>query len=137
MAAPAPPRTKADLRRAVIRTAARAHGRRDRTGCRAIAAGSQDNDAWASERDRVSTIAFARQQASCAMTGSTKTHFILPAGHTPCVPPPEMTLMGGINRCPSAPAGTAAQAEARNPAACVAVPAFSFRSLHIGGNTDA
>jgi hypothetical protein len=82
MVAAAPPQTKADLRRAVIRTAARAHARHDRTGVRAIAAGSQDNDGWASERDRVSTIAFARQQAStlpCAIS-------VPPAGHTPCVP---------------------------------------------------
>lgn len=133
----APPRTKADLRRAVIRTAARAHARHDRTGLRAIAAGSQDNDGWASERDKVSTIAFARQQAStlpCAIS-------VPPAGHTPCVPPPETTLTGGMDRCPSAPAGAAAGSASRSRASVpqtdvAAASALSFHSLHNGGNTD-
>jgi hypothetical protein len=137
MVAVAPFQTKADLRRAVIRTAARAHVRHDRTGMRAIAAGSQDNDGWASERERFSTIAFARQQASALPCAVTVQNPILPAGLTPCIPSPEATLTGGTDRCPSAPAGAAAQADARIPAACAAAPAFSSRSLHNGGNTDA
>ena len=60
--------TKADLRRAVIRTAAKAHAQHDRTGTRAIAAGSQDNDGWTSDASRAAMIAFARQQRGAAFS---------------------------------------------------------------------
>lgn len=121
--------TKADLRRAVIRTAARAKRRHDRTGTRAIAAGVQDNDGWASEGERFSTIAFARQQASSFNP-------ISPAGHTPCFPSPETSQRSGMDRrLPCAPAGAEAKAFARNPAASVSAPVLSGHSLHNGDTT--
>lgn len=139
-----PSQTKAQLRRAVIRTAARAHWKHDRTGARLIPAGVQDNDGWASERDRISTIAFARQQASALP------HFSLSCsggGMTPCITAPEQALPCDAHSPQrGAPAGAAAPASnglaasrSRTPGPktdVVAVPAFSLRSLHTGGNTD-
>lgn len=137
----APPfQTKAELRRAVIRTAARTHWKHDRTGARLIAAGVQDNDSWVSERDRISTIAFARQQASALP------HFPLSCsggGMTPCISAPERTLPCEIHsQRRSAPAGAAVIAASRSRASTpkadgVAVPALSHHSLHNGGNTHA
>ena len=56
--------TKADLRRAIVRTAAAAHIRHDRTGCCSIPCAFQDNDAWESNARRDATITFARQAKS-------------------------------------------------------------------------
>ncbi len=141
----APIMTKAQLRRAVIRTAALAHWKHDRTGARLIAAGCQDNDGWASERDRFSTIAFARQQASALP------QFPLSCSGfrtTPCSAGPEQTLPCDAHSPQrGAPAGAAARtrrglAASRSRASdpkpdVAAVPALSAHSLHIGGNTDA
>lgn len=140
----APIMTKAQLRRAVLRTSALAHWRHDRTGARLIAAGCQDNDRWPSAALRESTIAFARQQASA---------FPLPhslcsgPGTTPCSAGPERTLPCDRHSPQrSAPAVAAAessngQAASRSRASApksdvAAASAFSFHSLHIGGNTD-
>lgn len=138
-----PMQTKAQLRRAVIRTAALSHWRHDRTGARLIPAGMQDNDGWASERDRASTIAFARQQASALP------HFSLSCSGgslTPCIAAPEQALPCDAHSPQrGAPAGAAAPASngwaasrSRTPGPetdVAAVPAFSFRSLHSGDNT--
>lgn len=145
MDATLPIQTKADLRRAVIRTAARAHWRHDRTGARAIAAGLQDNDGWASDMDRAATIAFARQHAIALP------HYPLSCsggGLTPCFAAPERTLPCELHsQQRSAPAGTAARtisglAASRSRTSgpktdVAAVPALSSHSLHNGGNTDA
>lgn len=136
----APIMTKAQLRRAVIRTAARAHWKHDRTGARLIAAGCQDNDSWASERERFSTIAFARQQAS-ALPGYFAPLSCSGPGTTPCSVPPERTLPCEAHSPQrSAPAGTAAgasngRAAFRSRASghktdVAAVPAFSVQPFH-------
>lgn len=134
--------TKADLRRAVIRTAARSHWKHDRTGARVIACGLQDNDGWASERDRASMISFARQQAS-ALLGPLHPLFRSGAGTTPCSAAPERTLPCEAHSPQrSAPAGTAAFAASRSRASgpktdAAAVPALCSHSLHNGDNSHA
>lgn len=137
----APIMTKAELRRAVIRTAALAHWRHDRTGARMIAAGCQDNDSWASERERFSTIAFARQQAS-ALPGHFHPLSCSGSRTTPCSARPERTLpCEAHSPRRSAPAGTAALKASRGRASgpktdVAAVPALSSHLLHIGGTTN-
>ena len=132
-------RTKADLRRAIIRTAARAHWRHDRTGLRVIAAAVQDNDGWPSAAMRASTIAFARQQAG-PQSGQQSGHYdLLPSsGGAPMPGPatPDATLPGAVDRplC-SAPAGAASLAGTRNCHPGGAAPAFLVQSFHNGGNT--
>lgn len=136
----APIMTKAQLRRAVIRTAALAHWKHDRTGARLIAAGCQDNDGWDSERERFSTIAFARQQAS-ALLGHFHPLSCSGPGTTPCSARPERTLPCEAHSPQrSAPAGTAAgasngRAASRSRASgpktdVAAVPAFSVQPFH-------
>lgn len=137
----APIMTKAALRRAVIRTAALAHWKHDRTGARLIAAGCQDNDGWASERERFSTIAFARQQAS-ALPGQFHPLSCSGSRTTPCSARPERTLPCEAHSPQrSAPAGTAAFSASRSRASgpktdAAAVPALCSHSLHNGGTTN-
>jgi hypothetical protein len=114
--------TKADLRRAVIRTAARAHARHDRTGTRAIAAGLQDNDGWCSEAERWSFLMFARQMAS--------TPSLPGAALRPCAALPATTLPPEGR---SAPAGAADTTAARSRPGVTAAPALLIRLFHKGG----
>ncbi len=83
--------TKADLQRAVIRTAVRANARHDATGLRHFLVekrSGQDNRAWTSETERFAAMAWTRQFHSA----------LSPAG--PSDPAPPGAPAGATAPCP-------------------------------------